>query len=384
MLAESRLPAPRRHHLCVDFLDNSVFQRDVTSSVPPRTVFMGSGAISTPVLQALLASPAVRLCGIVTQPDRPAGRRRRLAPTPVADYADSAHCSVIKSPDVNAPEFLAAMADRSPELIVVFSFGQILRSPLLDLPRFGCLNVHTSLLPRHRGASPVVAAILAGDRETGISFMAMDEGLDTGPVYESVRCGLDGSETAGSLESRLGQLAAAHVVRVVRAVCREGAQATCQSAEGVTIARKLSKKMARLRWSRPAAELERRVRAFQPWPKAWFEAPVGRKSKRIQVTGASVVTPPPSPVAPGTVVHAGEEGLVVACGQDCLRIERLIPEGRAEMTAAAFLRGAALPAGALLSMPTDTARSGVHPYKIDTMKGTSPANETTLNQRRKP
>jgi methionyl-tRNA formyltransferase len=304
---------------------------------------MGSGSIGLPVLTGLARSQAIRLLGVATQPDRPAGRHGQLHPTPVGALARSQGWAVETPQSVNAPEFLAHLRHLQPHLVVVVAFGQILKADLLALPAFGCLNVHASLLPRHRGAAPVSAAILAGDRETGVSFMKMDRGLDTGPVYRRFPVSLRGDETTGSLEARLAELAAAGIVACVEGVCRGREQPVPQPAVGVTHAAKLTKRDGELDWSLSAVEIERRVRAFIPWPRVCFRLPQAQSGRRIQITAAAVVAAADG--AAGQVLQADADGWVVACGHASLRLIRLVPEGRREMTAAEFLRGCRVPVG---------------------------------------
>lgn len=238
---------------------------------------------------------------------------------------------------------------------MVFSFGQILKADLLSLPPRGCLNIHTSLLPRHRGAAPIAAAILAGDAETGVCFMAMEKGLDTGPVYDCVRTPLDGTETSASLTDRLSALAAAHVVGILHRVCREGVRPTPQPDVGATYAGQLRKSDARMDWREPAERLERQIRAYIPWPRSWFVLPTRKRERRIQVLDG---TPLPSTEptgarapAPGQVLDTAPGELRIACGAGSLRLNSLVPEGRNPMTGAEFLRGTRIESGTVLPSP---------------------------------
>ena len=252
---------------------------------------------------------------------------------------------------VNAPEFLRKLVSHRPELIVVASFGQLLREDVLGLPTFGCMNIHASLLPRHRGAAPVNAAILAGDAATGISFMRMDQGLDTGPIYESRRLTIDDDETAGDLEERLARQAAESIVDCAWQVCRHGLKATPQPGDGVTYAPRLRKSDGMIDWNQPAHAIVRLVRAMQPWPRAHFLLTARGRARGIQVTKASVQNDAATTGEPGEVVLAQGHEWLVACGTGVLSIERLIPEGRSEMAAADFLRGCPVAAATQLSAP---------------------------------
>lgn len=265
--------------------------------------------------------------------------------------------AVDKPASVNAPEFLSRLQGLAPEIVVVASFGQLLKETLLAAPPYGCFNVHASLLPRWRGASPINAAILHGDAATGISFMAMDRGLDTGAVYEELRLELKGDETSESLELDLASLAASRIGDCLLAVCRGGLQPRPQPAEGTTYAGKLKKQDGIIDWNRSAADIDRQIRGLQPWPRAAFQIDTDKGSCTLQVVQAEPLASasPMATTPPGTLLEAGKQGLVVACGQNALRLIRVIPEGRPEMAAAEFLRGARLPPGARAqSVPVPT------------------------------
>jgi len=317
-------------------------------TTPIRVYFLGSGGLGVPVLRQLAAAQDMVLVGVGTQPDREQGRQRHLSPTAIGQAATALGRDADRLATVSAPEFLQRLNALTLDLVVVVAFGQILKKDLLALPRCGCLNVHASLLPRHRGASPVQAAILAGDAETGVTFMRMDEGLDTGPVYEQVHLRLTGTETASALAAALADLAATGLPDCIRRVCRDGLAACPQPAAGVTVARKLRKEQGRVDWRRDSGALERQVRAFFPWPGSWFDLPALRGTKRIAVTTAARVDALPGEGVAGQVVQADQHGWVVACGSGGLRLERLTPEGRGDMTAAEFLRGCPVRVGTRL------------------------------------
>ena len=312
-------------------------------SSPVRVYYLASGPIGIPILEALRMDARIRLCGIGTQPDRPSGRRRSPTPTPVKAAGTASGLMVETHESVNCPAFLERLRALDVELLVVASFGQLLREPVLELPPYGCFNVHASLLPRHRGAAPIAAAILAGDTETGISFMRMDRGLDTGPVYEVWKLPVRPDDTAGILEERLGRLAASRVADCIWRVAREGLAAVPQPEEGVTYARRLRKEDARIDWSRSAAALERQIRAYLPWPVAFTTLAARGRDLRLQIVAAAVesdaaVETRDEDVA-GTTVAASPAGWLVRCGAGTLRIQRVVPAGRREMSAEEFLRG---------------------------------------------
>ncbi len=313
-----------------------------------RVYFLGSGTLGIPVLRHLAAATeaGLFLAGVGTQPDRPQGRNRQSAPTPVGEAANALGLTADKPEQANAPEFLARLRALELDVAVVVSYGQLLREEFFNLPRCGCLNVHASLLPRHRGASPIQAAILGGDPETGISFMRIDRGLDTGPVYRQIRQPLTGTETAAALETTLGKLAAEHVAGCLRQICRDGLTPQPQPQPGVTVARKIRKEQGLLDWRLPAAQLERQIRAFHPWPGTWFLLPTAKGPRRVTATAAGVRPELSGPA--GEVLQADRRSWVVACGEGGLEIRRVVPEGRGEMDAAEFLRGCPVAAGTRL------------------------------------
>ncbi len=310
---------------------------------PVRIYFLGSGAIGVPALSALLAAPEIVVVGIGTQPDRPSGRRRVLTPTAVGELAAARNLAADKPGGVNRPEFRQRIAELKPEIIVVAAFGQLLKTELLTDTPFGCFNVHASLLPRHRGASPVVATVLSGDRESGVTFMQMDEHLDTGPVYQRFPIPLADGETTASLEEKLGRLAATHIVTGLVSVCRKKLEPIPQDNRAATYAPKISKQDGRIDWMESAVMIERKVRAYCPWPRAFFSLTTGLGKRRILVNAATVV---PMPFdggdlpRPGTVLQADKHAWIVACGDGALELQQIVPEGKHEMAAADFLRGA--------------------------------------------
>ena len=311
---------------------------------PLRIVFMGTPDFAVPALEALARGPH-RVVAVVTQPDRPAGRGRRLRPPPVKRAAERLGIGEVWQPErirgAKGAAFRAWLKALAPDLAVVAAYGQILPKEVLETPRRGCINVHASLLPRWRGASPIQWALLAGDRETGVCIIQMDEGLDTGPVFYCRRVSIAPDETAGTLHDKLAALGAELLPEVVDAIARGEARARPQPEEGATYAPRLTKEDGRLDFTRPAAELERRVRAMQPWPGAYTT--VG--DRRLKVLAAEVV---PESGVPGEVLEAAGDRLVVAAGEGALRLMRVQPAGGRPMDARAFLAGRPLRAGTRL------------------------------------
>ncbi|MDD5306316.1 MAG: methionyl-tRNA formyltransferase [Deltaproteobacteria bacterium] len=304
-----------------------------------KTVFMGTPSFGVPILEALASETDVRL--VVTQPDRPAGRGRKLVAPPVKDAAGRLGVAVLQPESVKGSGFAEEIGGLSPDLIVTAAFGKLMGRRLLATPRLGCLNVHASLLPRHRGAAPVNWAILSGDSRTGVSIMRMDEGLDTGPVLLEVGVDILNDETAGELTERLAALGAETLIAALRSWDRLVARP--QDPSKATVARMLAKGDGRVDWTRTAAELGCHVRGMHPWPCASTKM----RGAPLLVHAARVIDADMRSGAPGTVVAVGRTGIDVACGRGILRLVELQREGRARMSAHAFAVGARLEAGSL-------------------------------------
>jgi len=310
----------------------------MTTTRDLRILFAGTPEFAAVPLRAMIGGGFAPLA-VFTQPDRPAGRGRAVQPGPVKQVAITAGIPVFQPRslrDVESQEEIAALA---PDLIVVVAYGLILPPEVLALPVHGCWNIHASLLPRWRGAAPIQRAIEAGDHETGVCIMQMDAGLDTGPVLHRAQIGLDGTETAGALHDRLAELGARSLLTCLhRLMAGEDLSATAQPESGVSYAPKLDKAEAELDWDEAAAVLERRVRAFDPWPVAWCR--IGDEAVRIW-RAASLPTDAAEP--PGTVLAAGRTGIDVATGRGILRLLELQPPGKRRMEAADFLNSRSLP-----------------------------------------
>ncbi|HEU5441778.1 MAG TPA: methionyl-tRNA formyltransferase [Ktedonobacterales bacterium] len=313
---------------------------------PVRVLFMGTPDFAVPSLRALVQNAArgrvwhagLDLVGVVTRPDKPAGRGRQVAVSPVKRVAQELGLPVLQPGPLRRPEALAQLRATRPDLIVVAAFGQILPPEALALPRFGCLNVHASLLPRHRGASPIHAAILEGDAETGVSIMLMDEGLDTGPVLAQVATPIAPDETAGEVFDRLAEMGARALLGTLPLWIAGGITPEAQDARLATLTRPLTKEQGRLDWSQPAERLARQVRAFQPWPGAFTTW----NGKRLQIERAHAVGMPAGAHAPGECFVAVEDGaarLCVGTGQGALALEVIQLEGRRALPIADVLRG---------------------------------------------
>ena len=303
-----------------------------------RTVFLGSGAFGIPALRRCSAHPDVELVGVVTAPPRPAGRRQIPTPTPVGMLAVELALSPVLTPErLRAPEAIATILALEPALAVLADYGQIVPAALLDLP-LGALNLHPSRLPRWRGAAPVPATIAAGDASTAVTLMRMDAGVDTGPIVAAVDVPLRGDERAPELETRLAEMAAQLLDDRLGPWIRGELGVVAQSSEGATHTRPLRREDGRLEPSRPAAELERLVRAYLPWPGTFLDLPDGR----LVVSAASVRPSGPGDV-PGAIVGDGGRP-ALATGDGRLVLERVTPAGRRPMTGEDWLRGRRDPA----------------------------------------
>ncbi len=309
---------------------------------PLELVFMGTPEFAATIFAGLIEA-GHRIRAVYTQPPRPAGRGHRLQPSPVQELAERHGISVCAPATLRDPAAEAEFAATPVDAAVVAAYGLILPPPVLRAPRFGCLNVHASLLPRWRGAAPIQRAILAGDGETGITIMQMDEGLDTGPILLQERVPIAPDATAGRLSEELAGVGARLLAAALDGVAAGTLAAHPQPAAGATYAAKLRREEAQLDWRQNAALLDRQVRAFDPWPGAFFLA----RGERIRVLQVAVDLQPQES-APGTVL---DDRLSIACGTGVLRPLRLQRPGRTALDTAAFLRGFALPPGTVLPCP---------------------------------
>jgi len=300
-------------------------------------VFAGTPHFAQVALEALLdAGHRVRL--VLTQPDRPAGRGRRLEPPPVKRFAEQRRLAVLQPPSLRDARIVDAIAAQAPEAVVVAAYGLLIPRTILELPPRGCLNIHASLLPRWRGAAPIQRALLAGDAQTGITIMQMDEGLDTGPILRQKAIPIFEDDTAGSLHDRLASLGARLLIETLASPCPPRPQGT----DGITYAAKVSKEDAHIDWRQSAAVLERTLRAFDPAPGAytvWHGEPLKLYRGQVEVREAA---------EPGLILAADTKGVVVACGEGALRVTELQRSGGRRLPAAAFLAGHPLTPGTRL------------------------------------
>ncbi|MBK7642669.1 MAG: methionyl-tRNA formyltransferase [Planctomycetes bacterium] len=308
-----------------------------------RVVFFGSPPFAVPVLARLLDSPH-EVLALVTQPDRPSGRGMKVLPSPLVDLARARGLPVLQPQSTRDPAFAKELTALGGDVMIVASYGEIVRQEILSACPQGALNVHASLLPRHRGASPIQAAILAGDAETGVSVQRMVLRLDAGDVLVEERTPIGAQETSGELLARLAVLGGEAALRAIEALAGGKPRFTPQDESEATYARKITKQQGRIDWARDARELERLVRASNPWPLA--RCSDSRGGDLALLTARVVQTDPGA--APGTLL-ASKEGPRVACGAGALELVRVKPAGKGEMDGASWLRGARLEPGARLA-----------------------------------
>ena len=299
--------------------------------MPPtslRLLFAGTPEFAALHLEALINSKH-QLIGVYSQPDRPSGRGKKLRAGPVKQLALDADLPLFQPPTLKNIEAQRQLAELRADVMVVVAYGLLLPQAVLDLPRFGCLNVHASLLPRWRGAAPIQRAIEAGDTETGVTIMRMDAGLDTGDMLAKARCPIGSETTAASLHDELAALGAPLLLEVLGDLPGHLERACRQDGSQACYAPKISKSEAQIDWSRDAAALDRTIRAFNPFP-GCFSTLAG---ERIKIWQAHPVLGPPGPISPGTILKAERDGILVSCGDGQLRIERLQLPGGKPLTA---------------------------------------------------
>ena len=293
-----------------------------------RALFIGTGEIGVPVLRWLMESSEHDVLGVVTQPDKPVGRDQRIEAPPIKAAIAGSDVGVLQPKRIRAEEAVGEIRALAPEIIVVMAYGQILPRAVLEIPPIACLNLHASLLPRHRGAAPIQAAIVAGDLETGISVMYMDEGLDTGDVLLEKRIQIADNETGGTLHDRLAEIAPAALAEALAALGAGAPPRTPQESALATYAAKLEREDGRLDWNESATLLERKIRAFDPWPGAFtvLRDDAGRERK-LKVFRARIV----NDSSPAPLAFPAKDG--------ALALDEVQLEGKRRMTAAEFVRG---------------------------------------------
>lgn len=308
-----------------------------------RIVFMGTPDFAVGSLKALTESGKHEIVGVVTQPDRPKGRGRQMLMTPVKEYALAKGYTVYQPQRVKTPEFIQVLRDLRPELIVVAAFGQLLSQEILDLPAYGCINVHASLLPKYRGAAPIHYAILQGEKESGVTIMQMDIGMDTGDMLDKVNVLISDEMTMGELHDELREKGAQLLLKTIDGIAEGTVQRRKQDNELATYASLLQRSMEKIDWQQDAVKIHNLIRGFNPYPGAFTTLPDGKNLKiwASRVTDAA-------DAAAGTVTAVGKKSFVVACGNGALEILEVQPASKKRMSAQVFCNGRGVHAGDVL------------------------------------
>ena len=299
-----------------------------------RAVFMGTPDFSVPVLSAMAQAEDIEVVGVVTQPDRPKGRKGDLVPSPVKEEALKYNIPLLQPEKIRQPEAVEQLRAWNPDVIVVVAFGQILTRDVLEIPRMGCINVHASLLPKYRGAAPIQYAVLDGLKETGVTTMYMDEGLDTGDILLQQVVPIAEKETGGSLFDKLSEVGAGLLIRTLEGLSRGEIERRPQTGESGYVGM-IKKSMGEIDWSRSAEEIERQIRGLDPWPSAYTY----RNGRMLKLWGADVLSGCAGEASPGEVAEVQKDRVLLQTGEGILAVTALQPEGKKRMAAADYLRG---------------------------------------------
>jgi methionyl-tRNA formyltransferase len=302
-----------------------------------RIIFMGTAELACASLEALAESPDFEVIAVVTQPDKPKGRDLKLQSSAVKQLALKLNLPVLQPIKARAEDFVATLRKLNSDLIVVVAYGQILPQTILDLPRLGALNVHTSLLPKYRGAAPIQWAILDDQTETGVTIMKMDAGLDTGDILSQANTPIHATDNSQTLHDRLAVLGADLLIRTIPGFADGEIILQKQPTDGSSYARKISKEDGQLNWSEPARKLWNKIRAFTPWPGAFTYQTSGENRRFLKIWQAEIFETTSD--EPGKILQSDKTGLVVSCGENALRILQVQREGARRMTVQEFLAG---------------------------------------------
>lgn len=306
-------------------------------------VFMGTPDLAAVVLEKLINSKH-KILAVVTQPDKPKGRGNQVQCPPVKELAVRYHIPVLQPKRVREDGFLPILKELDPDVIVVAAFGQIIPKTILELPKFGCINVHTSLLPKYRGAAPIQWAVINGESKTGVTIMYMDEGIDTGDIIMKEEVAIDAKETGGSLHDKLAECGGALLLKTLTAIENGTAQREKQRDEDSNYVKILDKSFGLIHFNRPAAELERLIRGLNPWPSAYTYL----GGKTLKIWDADVIDTD-SEGKPGEIISVTKNSIVIKTASGSLAVKELQLEGKKRMTADAFLRGYSITPGIILN-----------------------------------
>lgn len=311
-----------------------------------RVIFIGTGEIGLPALQALTQLPNHHVLAVITQPDRPVGRQLKLAASPIKEAAFKLHLKIYQPEKIGSATSMAQLRYLKPDLIVVAAYGQVLTREVLDLPKYGCLNLHTSLLPKYRGASPIHAAIAAGEKQSGVTIMWMDEGLDTGDILLQEAVTLRRHETAQTLHDRLAKIGADLLLKAIPLVETGNAPRIKQDKSQATVTKKLKKEDGHIKWDRPQREIDAHIRAMTPWPSAYAWIPQEKDHKMLKIF--TTILSHRAKGKPGEILRVDKHGILVAAKVGGLLLREVQLEGKKRMHAAEFARGFNLPVGLVL------------------------------------
>jgi len=312
-----------------------------------RIVFAGTGEFGIPCLEALVASDEHFVLSVITQPDRPAGRAQKLLASTIKECALRHQLTVFQPEDVNSATSLSQIRYQKPDLMVVVAYGQILKKPILELPELGCWNVHGSLLPKYRGASPIAAAVRDLQKQTGVTIMQMNEGLDTGDILGKVATRIRPGETTGLLHDRLAKKAGPLLLYLLERAKKGKLKSTRQNSQEASVAPRMKKEDGKIDWAKNPDEIDAHIRAMQPWPGAYTWIPDGRDQKMLKIF--SVILSRRAKGKPGEVVEVNPHGILVAAKKGGVLLREVQLEGRKRMTAVEFARGAGLTDGMMLN-----------------------------------
>ena len=311
-----------------------------------RIVFAGTGEFGVPCLEALVASDEHFVLSVITQPDRPAGRQQKVLPSPIKECALRHQLTVFQPEDVNSPTALSQIRYQKPDLMVVVAYGQILKKTLLDVPDKGCWNVHGSLLPKYRGASPIAAAIRDRQKRTGVTIMQMNEGLDTGDILGKIATRIRPGETTGMLHDRLAGKSAPLLLELLGKTEKGKIRSARQNQAEASLAPRMKKEDGKIDWNKSPEEIEAHIRAMQPWPGAYTWIPDGQDQKMLKIF--LVILSRRAKGKPGEIVEVNPHGILVAAKKGGVLLRDVQLEGRKRMTAAEYARGAGLVPGVVL------------------------------------
>jgi methionyl-tRNA formyltransferase len=312
-----------------------------------RIVFAGTGEFGVSCLEALVTSDDHFVLSVITQPDRPAGRAQKLLASPIKDCALRHQLTVFQPEDVNSATSLSQIRYQKPDLMVVVAYGQILKKPILELPELGCWNVHGSLLPKYRGASPIAAAVRDLQKRTGVTIMQMNEGLDTGDILGKVATRIRPSETTGLLHDRLAKKAGPLLLYLLEQSKKGKLKSARQNSQEASVAPRMKKEDGKIDWAKNPEEIDAHIRAMQPWPGAYAWVPDGTDQKMLKIF--SVILSKRAKGKPGEIVEINSHGILVAAKKGGVLLREVQLEGRKRMSAVEYSRGAGIVAGLQLA-----------------------------------